>query len=515
MHRIRRQQIDTKIEKDSMIGMIISDNFIKEAVRFIKPELFSIDYNKTLFKWISTYWDNYGVSPGKEIQNIFEYSKPNLEESESNLIAKFLTELSETYVEEETVFNTDYHLDKAEEYFKKRNIQLFLDKTKAVIEDNDINEAEAMIARFSNISRETTKWINPFDNDVIERVFSDEDKELFRLPGILGDLIGPVRRSWLGAVMAPNKRGKTNFLYYFAMMAAASRLRVNIISLEMEESDLCKRLYKGMTSMRDEDDPEDILIPVFDCEKNQTGFCDLPERTNDYMLLNDEGEIPQYDPYIPYKPCDYCRQVYPNDRTKFVPAVWYTMLKRDHIRPNNVVQTVRKFRNQYGKDPFRIMPYPMNSANLKRIKNDLDILEYSEGFVGDVIITDYADILGPEDSRIIGRDSINETWKELKALAQERSIFHMTATQANRLAIESNRVKQTNTGEDIRKLNHLDFMAVLNQTIEEKRAGYMRIGLIAHRHKQFDELMQVTTLQNLKIGQFVLDSAWTPMEGMI
>jgi len=49
-------------------------------------------------------------------------------------------------------------------------------------------------------------------------------------------------------------------------------------------------------------------------------------------------------------------------------------------------------------------------------------------------------------------------------------------------------------------------MCVLNQTPVEKREGIMRLGIIAHRHEEFDEFTQVQVLQQLKIGQPYLDS---------
>lgn len=507
MHRLRRQQIDTKIESDTITGMIVSDRFLKEAIIFVKPELLQAEHNKRIFKWISRYYDNYGVAPNSEIQNIYEMERWNLEDAEANVIGRFLTDLSERYEEYEE-FNVDYHLDKAEIYFKDRYIKQHVDKVNLLREEGEIHEAEAEIARFSNVSRITSKWVNPFSEEAVARAFAADEDYLFVLPGMMGELIGPVKKGWLGAVMAPNKRGKTNFLNWMGLMASTHRLNVAQFSLEMQVEEQSMRLYRAIAG-QSEESFEDIIIPVFDCEKNQYGSCNMEERMNELTLVDPEGELPAYSPDIPYTPCDYCRN---RHYDRFAPAVWYTSLQREVLTINNLSKTIKKYQNQYGRDPLRFMSYPMNSANMNRIHSDLDILEYSEGFVSHVNIIDYADILGPEDSRLVGRDAINETWKNLKRMAQQRSCLNLTATQANRLAIESKRVKQTNTGEDIRKLNHLDFCIVLNQTTDEKRRGYMRVGLIAHRHKEFDELRQLTVLQQLRIGQVVLDSDWSILD---
>jgi hypothetical protein len=79
--------------------------------------------------------------------------------------------------------------------------------------------------------------------------------------------------------------------------------------------------------------------------------------------------------------------------------------------------------------------------------------------------------------------------------------------------MEKKYVKQSNTSEDIRKLAHVDLMAVLNQTRFEKRKNIMRFGVIAHRHRNFDEQMAIKVLQQLELGQPYLDAAMDKVRG--
>jgi replicative DNA helicase len=139
---------------------------------------------------------------------------------------------------------------------------------------------------------------------------------------------------------------------------------------------------------------------------------------------------------------------------------------------------------------------------------DLDRLEDYEGFVPDVIIVDYFDILAPEDEREIGRDRIDSVWKKGKQIADIRNILLVTASQANRLSIEKKNVKQVHASEDLRKLAHVDCMFSINQMPAEKKRGIMRIGIMAHRHKDFNELESTIILQNLEVGQPLLDSEY-------
>lgn len=65
---------------------------------------------------------------------------------------------------------------------------------------------------------------------------------------------------------------------------------------------------------------------------------------------------------------------------------------------------------------------------------------------------------------------------------------------------------ETDTSEDIRKMAHVDIWAALNQLSSEKRDKCARIGLVAHRHRDFDKTKQAMILQDIDTGQFVLDS---------
>jgi hypothetical protein len=53
---------------------------------------------------------------------------------------------------------------------------------------------------------------------------------------------------------------------------------------------------------------------------------------------------------------------------------------------------------------------------------------------------------------------------------------------------------------------HVDIWAALNQLPAEKRDKTARIGLVAHRHNDFDKNKQALILQDIDTGQFVLDS---------
>jgi replicative DNA helicase len=134
------------------------------------------------------------------------------------------------------------------------------------------------------------------------------------------------------------------------------------------------------------------------------------------------------------------------------------------------------------------------------------MVELAEGWIPDVIIIDYADILMPEKKDLEGRDKENSTWLALKNLAQSRKAFVATASQGNRASFEMESLQEKNTSEDIRKLAHIDLAAAINQRPDEKIKGITRIAVLNHRWKKFNKSHQAMVLQNYEVGQFHLDS---------
>jgi len=159
-----------------------------------------------------------------------------------------------------------------------------------------------------------------------------------------------------------------------------------------------------------------------------------------------------------------------------------------------------------GRNRLRLISYPAYSASITNIMTDIELLEIREGFIPDVIVIDYADILAPENTRDSGREKIDATWKALKRMGAERKALVITGSQTNRDSIEKAIIDEHHTAEDIRKLAHVDVMLTLNQIPDEKIIGAMRISVLEHRWKQFDKFKQALVLQNYHTGQAAIES---------
>ena len=435
---------------------------------------------------------------------MFRLHRKKIKKEEAKLIGIFLRELSEEYSQWED-FNEDYIVDKCLEYIRTRNLVFLGENITLLTEVGELNEAEKLLADYKKVLKETSGWINPFDPFEVSEIMMQEDDIVFQYPGALGDLIGPLLRGYFMAVLAPIKRGKTFWLIDLAMLAIMEHKKVVMFSFEMDKNRMGKRFYKNLGSISDYGG--EILYPCFDCISNQDGTCEKTERENNIKLIEDcncvdecECELPDFKEVPNYKICNYCKD---NNLSDYIPSTWWQSIKRPSFNLSNVRDFIKPISKFYGNN-FRFKAYPRFSAGMTEIENDLDILEYTEGFIPDIIITDMVDVMKKGGGEF--RHEVDELWMHHARLASERHCLVVTATQAKAKSWRAKGVRADDSSENYRNPAHIDVMISLNQKSEEKERGRMRIGVVAHRDRDFNEDKWVTVLQQLNVGKPFLDS---------
>lgn len=133
------------------------------------------------------------------------------------------------------------------------------------------------------------------------------------------------------------------------------------------------------------------------------------------------------------------------------------------------------------KDPIKIRCYPNATLSADGIRSALDEEEDFNDFVADVVIIDYADLLVPPKSRKDFRHEVDDLWKQLRRISEERHVLLVTATQANAKAYKIDPMTKECISEDKRKLGHITAIYGLNQKKEEKEMGVMRLNTIDAR----------------------------------
>jgi hypothetical protein len=493
--------IDRDVEKRLLIGMIVSDKVLNRVYPFIKPELMELEVSKEVSKWITDFYRNYQKAPRNHIQDLFQISKSKLRPNLSEEIQLFLSQLSEEYLSEKDPagINEDFIIDRGLQYLRGRHLRSMISEVSSLLDLDKIEEAEKIYDEKGKlIAKAQYRWASPLDDlHYLNSVFDEKEVPILEMKGPLGSMIGPLYKGYLLGVMGPMKRGKTWALQDVTFDSLMSRRRTVLISLEMEDTQMAERIYRQMGMAGDLD--MDYKIPCFDCIANQDNKCSKPKRTN-------HSSAPEkYKPGLSYKPCTACRGV-PKEEENFIPSSWFVTYNRPKISRTVARRELRKFQKMYGNNLLRAISFPAGGITLRELEDQIDQLEIIEGFIPDVIVIDYADLLLPDIKYKEYRHQIGDIWKGLKGMASRRSCLVVTASQSNRESTRKDTLSERDTAEDISKLAHVNVMITLNQTPEEKEQMVWRIGILENRHRQFHRRIQLMALQQFELGQSILDS---------
>lgn len=519
--KFKRIKADTEQEQNILIQCITNTEFLNEVHRVMRKEYLLTDYSKTLWNWISEYYKAYNEAPKKLIVDIYNVNKDKIDEGEAKLIDSMLQGLNKKFVENENL-NVKYSFDKALLYIKKRALEEHISQIKSNIDLGNIEEAERIQSQFNKVMQVTSGWKSPLDEDFIKEVRKKKDDDvLFSFNGALNELVGPLRRGWCICALGVYSFGKSWLLGEIRNLALFSKLKVAEISLEMTEFDSTDRFYRRILSRSEK--AGNYLIPVFDCYHNMTGTCTKKFRKNKERLFDpkhEEKPIPNIESFKPeftdgvdlgpkgYKCCDYCRKK-KDLRSDYKKEVWYERQYREEITERDIIKKAKAIKRMYNNN-YKLICYPKFSANVQDIRRDLDILEYTEDFIPDVIIVDYPGILAVEDRRVTSEEQhLNDTWVALCQLAGTLNCLVVGAAQVKTDAIKKKSLSLGDNSQSVRSISaNCNLILGLFGTDEEKKLGLARLNVIKHRHDEFNESDEIVILRQLELGQSILDSEW-------
>lgn len=490
-HIVGRTKVsDGRFERQICTGLIVSTEFIQGIEPIYNESCLKIPFARTVARWALEYFNKYQVAPKHHIEDIFKDQRYSIQDpDEEDMIKSFLSDISKEYVKGEK-FNAGYILDKTEAYFREESLKNLTNEIRKVLIGGRIEEAEALVKGYKRVARVQTKGVNPIDDPKIIASALDDNSgdKLFKLPGVLGDTIGTLERGWLFAFVGASGIGKSWWLMLTGLRALFAGLNVVFISMEMSEKQMARRIQHWINGQPTKRWAGELLMPVFDCMKNQedecnkinreTGFCTTCIGTNEFEFGTNFKKI-----------------------TRKELTIATAIQKSKALRRSALVRG----------NSFKLVTYPSRTASMDDIYAYLYNLEHYENFIPDVIVTDYADKVKPSDSRMQYRHQIAQVWESHKAMAQERNCLVVTGSQSN-TARTGKDIKQGDWSESIAKLELCDAGIALNMSPKDKKAGIMRALVVKQRDDYFDLMQQVAILHQLKIGRPFLNSCLMPMK---
>lgn len=451
---MKREKLNVLNERDLLIGLITSEKFCREICPILNPRLLEVEYAKIVSGWIKDFYNNFKKAPHKDIMKIYrsrceEISDEDLQDN----ILTFIEKVCKDYDNLKN-FNDDYMLEQTVLYLKGRSLKNLSEDIDSYLTTGDISKAENTITKYKSVEKSSGKAVSLlFNKEAVINSFTQDDDLLFNFPGAYGSVVGDIHREDFISYLAPMKRGKTFALIDAGVVAIQNGLKVLHVSAEMSENQVLRRYWTALSGQLNKD-KDDISYSYF--EKD-----------------GDKWEIKQ------------------------------KVISRKAVSIEEIEKKQKHFRRLFRGGDIRVLATPAYSWTIERLDAEIDKLVEQEGFIPDVIIVDYADIMAPSEKGDY-RNQLDGIWKRLRGMAQKRKAVVFTASQSGRASIDKN-VDSKDIAEDIRKLAHITSMVSLNQSPAEKKAGILRLKQLAVREGE-QEFREAVCTQCLTIGRIVTDS---------
>jgi hypothetical protein len=454
-------------ERKLVTLLIMNEEFCRCVINGVNPRQLKTPYSTHVVTWVKEYFVNYGTCPATSIQDIWETKKKVLNDDElSESIATFLGNLADDY-DPADYKDIKYHIEDCELYIRDLELERLEEQVHAKRMSGKVDEAEAAVANFkrgASLKAVGVSLIN--DIDVYEKSFSEETMEpLFSFKGDLGKITPPLYRGDFFAVLSITKGGKSFALQHVGDCALEAGNTVLMINLEMREDAFHQRLWRCIN-----------MAPMV------SGYYNVPQFTPDIEPGKEPDENTMY-------------RI--TNRTIYRDAVSF--------KDKEGIQNTLKMRYR-GGDIVQLT-LPAHNTTINDIEAILDNYEYYNNKKFDVIIIDYADLLGGFEREEF-RHRVNQIWLNLRRMAQERNVCMCTVSQSNADGIDGKAITLAALAEDKRKATHVTAMMALYGTDEERNEGRVRMKCLVSRDKT-EGFGEVTVLQQLDLGQFYIDSKFS------
>ena len=458
---MKRTKINAQMERQLITALIVSKLFLGQATTALQKEREHIRKEAPLFYlitgWCIDYFDEYQDAPKAHVETIYHSWADENENTELvDSVHDFLEDLSGQY-NEIVGFNIPFLLDTLSEFLTKKKLHTLQENLDGLLLRGQTAQALEAVSDYRHVELGQSAGIDPLnDDEAWERAFAEPYESLITFPGPAGLFFNSaLTRDAFVAIQAPEKTGKTFWCIELMMRALRERRKVAVFEVgDLSEGQFMLRMGVRLTSRP--------------ARKEFCGRIKIPQ-----VILKsketDEGGATK---------TSYSMEC-------------LTERKRAPVNNRAVLRARKNFLKSIGvsaKNTYvQVSTHPNSSINVKGISAILDTWAVEKNFVPDVIIIDYADILAPEDVRKDARAQVNDTWKALRRLSQERHALVIVPTQADAGTYGRKGLQgMQNFSEDKRKLAHVTGMFALNQTAEEKDQQMMRLNWIVLREAPFN-----------------------------
>lgn len=442
---MKTKRYNSTEERMILTAMIVDITVLGRIAIKYQKKMFKSSYANLVAKWCVSFYRKYEDVPMNQIESLYEsWADETNDKDNIKLVGKFLHTLSEDYEALAEESNSDYVLDMAGAYFNRVKLERLREHIEGDIDRGKTTAALNRVLSFDQIEMGVGEGINILqDDEAIKEAFKEKGKSIIQYPGALGKFFeGSLVREGFITFIAPDKVGKSFWLQDMGFRGMLQRKRVAYFDAGDNSQNQIMRRLMTRVSRRP-----------------------LSAKTIEYPIdIEKDGK--------------YAVMVEHEDRYWTKRLSWRVAKKACKQLMKNKIKS---------RDPyFKLSCHPNSTLTVSMIQEILNNWALN-GWVPDVIVIDYADILLMNGVGLEGRDLIDNAWKQLRALSQRMHCLVVTATQGDAGAYDAKIITKKNFSGDKRKNAHVTGTIGLNQNADEKDIGVMRLNWVILRDNPFNE----------------------------
>lgn len=456
---MRVEKRDGSSVRKILIGMIVNTSVVSHIAAIWDGELFPSKWANLVGGWAVRYYNKYDKAPKRQIEGMYEaWARKTDDDDTVKMVERFLGALSDEYATAKEL-NAEYIIDLARQYFSRCKFASMAERITGCVDSDDIDGAREVWQTFNEPQIGTGSGIDVLlDDAAIRKAFESHAEPIITMPKALGRFFGDsLCRGGFVSFMGPEKRGKTWWLMDLAWRAMLQRKRVAFFEVgDMNQDEIMLRWM--------------IRACKRPLKKCSIEYPTQIEHIRGDLTATIDAETREY-----------------SNRLQWKEAI----AQRDKILKHRI-----KTKESY----LKLLCTPNDTMTIDGIQSQLREWE-RRGWVPDICVVDYADILAARTGIKDEREGINHIWKGLRRISQSGSQpLVITATQANAASYDVATMSKKHFSNDKRKFAHVTAMIGINQTPEEKEYGLQRLNMLANRASRFTEGRCVHVAGCLDIG---------------
>lgn len=435
---------DSATERAILVGQL-TDDMVSARIAEQWPEkggLYASKWANLLGSWAVKHVQKCGHAPRSAIGPLYESWARRSKDSETiETVGNLVESLAEDWKDGDGN-SAEWLVDQAQIYFTQVKGDKHIRRLQEAWDSGDVNEYNEIANSWSAPNVSSSQWVDILQNDAgIDAAYAAQEKPLIVYPGALGLWLGNTfERDAFVAFTGVAKSGKSFVLMDLAARGLEAGLRVAYFSIgDMSEKQVIRRWGSRITGLPRRLPPDGIIqMPVgFDPESKTPSPIFKPKK---FTRVADADIV---------------------KKTSRMLRASLGAIAKDDVR-------------------LRLSVHPAGSVDVFQIESLLRSWQI-QGWVPDIIVIDYADLIRPAARARDERDGINTTWIHLRGISQIYHCCLVTATQSDTQGYDAPRLTMANFSGDRRKNDHVTANIGLSTTPGEKKFGIVRWGEIASR----------------------------------